>query len=116
MEYLFIYTTALGAALAVGKREHIKIMFFVDKLPPVLRTAALVLGLLLVAFINIVIFRLSFPWMMKVGMSESPVMRVPMWAVQISVPLGCGLVVFYCIFDSWKIIRGYLSGKGDARW
>ena len=33
MGYLFIYTTALGAAVAIGKGEHIQISFFVEHLP-----------------------------------------------------------------------------------
>ena len=31
MEYLFIYTTAIGAAAALGRRDHIKITYFVNK-------------------------------------------------------------------------------------
>ena len=33
MNYLFIYTTALGAAVSVGQGTHIKISFVVDHLP-----------------------------------------------------------------------------------
>ena len=31
---LFIYTSAIGAAVIVGKKEHIAITYFIDKLPP----------------------------------------------------------------------------------
>jgi TRAP-type C4-dicarboxylate transport system permease small subunit len=115
MEYLFIYTTALGAALAIGRREHIKIMYFVDKLPAPIKAIVEVIALLLVAFINVVIFKLSFAWIMKVGMAESPVMRVPMRTIEVSVPIGCGLAVFYCLFDSWKILKRQFFNKGGTR-
>jgi len=104
IEYLFIYTTAIGAVAALGKREHISINFFVDKLKQPWKASAEVLNRLLVASINIIIFALSFTWIRKVGYSESPVMRLPMWTVLVSVPLGCALAVLYCIYDSYKVI------------
>jgi TRAP-type C4-dicarboxylate transport system permease small subunit len=75
-----------------------------------------VLGLLLIAFINAVIAWLSFPWILQVGASESPVLRLPMWAVQISVPIGTTLAVLYCLFDIYKIISHgvHHSRKGET--
>lgn len=115
MEYLFIYTTAIGAAVALRHRDHIKISYFIRKLPQPWRVAGEVLGLLLVAFINIVIFKLSFPWLQTVGSSASPVMRLPMWVVQMSVPIGCALAVLYCLFDSYIIIAGHIRGEKQTR-
>ena len=115
MEYLFIYTTSIGAAVALGRRDHIKITYFLEKLSQPWRMIVEVLGMLLISFINIVIFNLSFHWIQKVGSSESPVMRIPNWLVQISVPIGCMLAVLYALFDSYKIIvdglRGLSKGK-----
>ena len=98
MEYLFIYTTAIGAAVAVGRREHISITYFLEKLPEKLQVGVDVLGLLLVAGINILIAVLSNRWIAKVGSSESPVMRIPMWTIEISVPIGCLFAALYCLF------------------
>ena len=44
ISYLFIYTTALGAAVSIVKREHIKITYFIDKLPSFLRIIVDILG------------------------------------------------------------------------
>lgn len=104
IEYLFIYTTAIGAVVAIGKREHIRINFFVDKLKQPWKASAETLSRILIAFINVVIFSLSFTWIRKVGYSESPVMRIPMWTVQVSVPIGCALAVLYCFYDAYKVI------------
>ncbi len=114
MEYLFIYTTALGAAVAIGEREHISISYFLNKMPEPLRTIVDILGLLLVAAINILIAVLSRHWISKVGTAESPVMRIPMWSVQISVPTGCLLAGLYCFFVIIEEIRNYRDG-GSAR-
>ena len=52
MEYLFIYTTAIGAAVALGRRDHIKITYFVDKLPGGVRRVVDVSDLIMIGFIN----------------------------------------------------------------
>ena len=111
MEYLFIYTTAIGAAVAVGKRDHISITYLLNKMPETVRTAVDVLGLIFVAGINVLIAVLSRHWITKVGSAESPVMRVPMWSVQISVPVGCLLAGLYCIFVIFDEIRKFRDGR-----
>jgi len=97
MEYLFIYTTALGAAVSVGKGDHIRISFLVDYLKGFPRRCIDILGYLLIAFINAVMIYYSLPWIRSAGYFESPVMRIPNWMVQVSVPIGCALVILYCL-------------------
>jgi TRAP-type C4-dicarboxylate transport system permease small subunit len=105
MEGLFIYTTAIGAAAAIQRRQHININFFVQKLPPALQRLVDALVHLLVAFLNGIMIYYSIGWISSVGSNESPVMRVPEWIFQISIPLGCSLVIIYClviiILDVW---------------
>jgi TRAP-type C4-dicarboxylate transport system permease small subunit len=97
MEYLFIYTTAIGAAVALGKREHIKITYFVDSLPLAVKRVVNVLDLILIGFINGVMIWYSIPWIKSVGSFESPVLRIPNRIVQASVPIGCSLVILCCL-------------------
>jgi TRAP-type C4-dicarboxylate transport system permease small subunit len=106
MEGLFIYTTAIGAAAAIRTRQHISINFLVNLLPVMLQKGADVLVHLLVAFLNVVMIYYSVAWISKVGSNESPVMRVPEWTMQISIPLGCGLVICYCFLNIILTIRG----------
>ncbi|MCB2169297.1 MAG: TRAP transporter small permease [Deltaproteobacteria bacterium] len=97
MGYLFIYTTALGAAVSVGKGDHIRISFLVDYLEGFPRRCIDIFGYLLIAFINAVMIYYSLPWIRSAGYFESPVMRIPNWMVQVSVPIGCALVIIYCL-------------------
>lgn len=97
IEYLFIYTTAIGAAVALGRREHITITYFVDKFPLAMRSVVDVLDLILIAFINGIMIWYSIPWIKSVGSFESPVLRIPNKIVQVSVPIGCSLVVLCCL-------------------
>jgi TRAP-type C4-dicarboxylate transport system permease small subunit len=106
MEGLFIYTTAIGAAAAVRRRQHININFMVKLLPVLHQRVVDVLVHLLVAFLNGVMIYYSVAWINKVGGNESPVMRIPEWTIQISIPVGCGLVIFYCLVNIIVTIRG----------
>ena len=106
MEGLFIYTTAIGAATAVRRRQHIHINVLVKSLPIVLQRISDVIVHLLVAFLNGVMIYYSVSWISKVGGNESPVMRIPEWTMQISIPVGCGLVIFYCLFNILLTVCG----------
>ena len=97
MNYLFIYTTALGAAVSIGHAEHIKITFLVDRLKPRSRKIVNIVNYLFIGFINGVMVWYSLPWIRSTGYFESPVLRIPNWIVQISVPVGCSLVILYCL-------------------
>jgi len=106
MEGLFIYTTSIGAAAAIRRRQHINISCLVTLLPLFARKVVDVLAHLLIAFINGVMIFFSINWIAKVGGNESPVMRIPEWIMQISIPLGCGLVILYCLLNVVLTIRG----------
>ena len=97
MEYLFIYTTAIGAAVALGRRNHIKITYFIDKLHARVRRFVDVSDLILIGFINGVMIWYGIPWIQSVGSFKSPVLRIPNMIVQASIPIGCGLVILCCI-------------------
>lgn len=113
MEGLFIYTTAIGAAAAIRRRQHISINFMVKLLPVLYQRMVDVLVHLLVAFLNGGMIYYSISWIGKVGGNESPVMRIPEWTMQISVPVGCGLVILYCVFNIILTICGEWPLKED---
>lgn len=112
MNYLFIYTTALGAAVSVGKNSHISISFFVDMLPENGRRILMILNNLLVGIFNCILVAYSFAWIQSAGGFESPVMHLPTWVVKISVPIGCILAVFYCFFNIIVLARGDAVSEG----
>lgn len=111
MEYLFIYTTAIGAAISVAHREHIKITYFVEKLPRLLQRIVDSIGLLLIAFLNAIMIWLGIPWIKTVGSFESPVLRIPNRFIQVSVPIGCSLVIVYCLYH---ILLNIFEKKDDV--
>ncbi len=102
---LFIYTSALGAAVIVGKREHIAITWFIDKLPATPRKVVDIINFLSIAFINAVMIFFSIHWINTTGGYLTAVLRIPQLCAQIIVPVGCGLAVLYCLYQILLILR-----------
>lgn len=101
---LFIYTSALGAAVIVGRREHIAITWFVDKLPGAPRKVVDIFNFLSIAFINAVMIIFSIHWINTTGNYLTAVLRIPQLYAQIIVPVGCGLAVLYCLYQILLIL------------
>jgi TRAP-type C4-dicarboxylate transport system permease small subunit len=97
VEYLFIYTSAIGAAAALARREHIGITYFIDRLPAAARRVVQVVGFLLVAVIKAAVVLYSIPWIRATGGFESPVLRLPNRAIQLIVPIGSALAIVFSL-------------------
>jgi len=94
---LFIYSSALGAAVVISKNEHISITYFIDKLPPFLRRYVDILRLLLVGFLNGAMIWFSIRWISITGGYLTAVLRIPQFYAQMIVPIGCGVAVLFCL-------------------
>lgn len=114
MNYLFIYTTALGAAAAVSNGSHIKISFLKEMTSGKTRKVVDFLGYSLVLLVNVVMGWFSLPWIASVGWFESPVMRLPMWVVQSIIPIGCGLASLFCLLHMIRIISGTEKEESES--
>ena len=65
------------------------------------------LGLVLLAAVNIVIFSYSIKWIDATGSRMIPVLQVPRWTSQIAIPIGTGASALFCF------IKLYLGIKGE---
>jgi len=94
---LFIYTTALGAAVEVARGRHIIVDSFVRFLPARLRRRLDVFNLAMVGALHGFLLKYSIEWVRAVGGNEHAVTRLPEGFVQIAVPIGCALTVLFCV-------------------
>ncbi len=94
---LFVYTTAIGAAIAVGQRNHIAVNILSKNLPERLGKRLGKLQIVLVGIVNFAIAWFSVSWISQTGGNLMPTLGATRAVVQLSIPLGCGLVVLYCI-------------------
>ena len=101
----FVYLSSVGAAVAVGREEHIRVDFLVRRLGPRgTRTVAL-LSRALVAVLNLAVVGASIPWLAATGHVPMPATQLPRFLAQASVPLGCGLAAVYCCLGMFRMIR-----------
>ena len=108
---LFIYTTAIGAAVAVSRKEHIAINFLVDRLPVGSRKILEIFGFALIALINAVMVWYSLTiWIPLTGRFILPALQLPQGYAQAAVPIGCGLVALSSLLH----IALLLTGKEGA--
>jgi len=103
---LFGYTSAFGIAVGIAKREHMAISWFTERLPPSARKAVDVIGLILLAAINVVIFWYSLKWIGITGSRMISVLQVPRWTAQIAIPIGTGTSTVFCLIKLWLGLRG----------
>ena len=93
----FIFASALGAAIAIARDEHISIDYFTDRMSPQTRQLLSQMRLVLLAVINAVITIYAVIWIQRTGGFLMPTLGMPQIVAQISIPISCGLSVLYCL-------------------
>ncbi|MGH1543238.1 MAG: TRAP transporter small permease [Arenicella sp.] len=102
----FIYTVAIGSALAITRQEHIAITFFIDFLPLPFKKMVFILQLLLIIFINVILIKYSINWITLTGAAPWVPLAFSQGYFQAAIPLGCGLVIFFCIVKILLTLAG----------
>lgn len=102
----FAYTSALGIAIGIARRDHMAISWFTERLGPRSRTIIDVIGLVLLGLLNAVIFWTSIRWIDITGARMISVLHVPRWTAQIAIPIGTGASVVFCLIKLWRGLTG----------
>jgi TRAP-type C4-dicarboxylate transport system permease small subunit len=100
---LFTYTSALGAAIMLRHREHIKIAFFIDKLPLKLKKYVVTFNYIVIGIFCFFVFKESLPWLNSIKTFRSQVTGISRAVESITIPIAFGLMVFYCIYNIFLI-------------
>ena len=104
---LFAYTSSLGIAVGIAKRDHMAISWFTERLPTGWRRVTDIIGLVLLLGLNLVMFYYSVKWIGATGSRMISVLQVPRWTSQIAIPIGTGASAIFCF------IKLYLGFKGE---
>lgn len=103
---LFAYTSALGIAVGIARRDHMAISWFVERLPARARKIIDGSGLILLLILNLVIFWYSLRWIDITGSRMISVLHVPRWTAQIAIPIGTGTSAVFCLIKLLLGLRG----------
>ena len=93
----FLFTSAIGGAVCISRREHIAITYFIDLLPYAIKKWVYVLGLALIGIVNGYMVYYAVQWIAKAGHNPWQPLDWPQGFVQAAIPIGCGLAIIYCI-------------------
>ena len=93
---LFIYTTAIGAAISIGKNEHIGIDVFVNLLPKKFYKLIRILQVFLIFTLHLILFIYCLEWVEKAGGYLMPATGLPRIVAIASIPLGCIFCILFC--------------------
>ena len=100
---LFAYASALGSAVMVRNREHIKIAVFIERLSPKWRKAVLTFDYVLIAVFSYFIVQESVPWLMSIRTFRSPVTGISRAVESITIPIAFVLIVLYCLVNTLSL-------------
>jgi TRAP-type C4-dicarboxylate transport system permease small subunit len=103
---LFAHATAIGAALAISQRGHISIPALFEILPENMTRYLDVFVFLLLGLINAAIFWQSILWLEKTGFFMMHSIRVPQIVAKISIPIGTGLSILFCLIRIVLVLFG----------
>jgi len=104
LRFAFIFTTFLGAAVLVGRREHIAIHLATRRFPMGVRRACDVVVHAVIAAVSIYLLILSFRWIAVTGKNLAEELDFPLRYVQIALPIGCGLTALYTVVNMIEAI------------
>ncbi len=102
---LFVHLSAIGAAVAIGRDEHIRLDLLQRKLGVRGKRFADIASLTLVGGLNAVLAERSLVWIEATGHTVMPATQAPRVLAQSAVPLGCALATIYCCTRILAILR-----------
>lgn len=102
---VFIYLSSIGAAVAVGRQEHIRVDLLSRKLGPRGARALEALSIGLVGLLNAVVAACCAKWILSTGYTPMPTTQIPRYLAQLSIPLGCGIAVLYSCARLARVLR-----------
>lgn len=114
--YLIIYSTFLGAVITLRHNEHIAVKVFEPFLGTIGRRRMDILGILVtIAYLAIVGF---FAWLLLFEpfstSTVTPTLKLPLWVVELAVPLGFTLMLLRAVEILVRLFRGLpASVDGD---
>lgn len=109
--FLFVWVVFAGAVLAAGSDSHVKVDFLIEKLPPALHKAALVLGDAVMLFICILIVDGGWKQAAVNMDNESPITKLPLGWLYIA---GMLAGLFIALILAVRLVGRLAAKNGGA--
>lgn len=111
--YAFVWTVFVGSAITVKGRAHIAVDYLVGFFPQRVRTVLQYVVPGIVAIFLVTVISQSFR-VVRVNMRQtSPAIGIPMGYIYLAIPVGCALMLFYTIINTFNFDA--ISADDQAR-
>ena len=104
LRFAFIYTTFIGSAVLVSRREHIAIHLATKRMPRPIRLCCDVLVHCIIAALSVYLIVLSIRWIAVTGKNLAEELKFPLRYIQVSLPIGCGFAALNAIANAIEAI------------
>ena len=105
VRYAFVWFTLSGAALVLRDRRHIRVEYFVEQIPPRLRRAVELAGLVAVLAFNLFLVVAGFLWVRETSGARTPALGLPLnWLFYAALPVTA-------LLSSYFAIRRLMAGE-----
>ena len=105
VRYLFVWFTLLGAAIALRDREHIRVEYFVELLPPGVRRFVELVTLVSVLLFYMAMLVLGLMWVRETSGTSTSALKWPLnWFFYAALPVSAML-------GAWYSLRRLKSGE-----
>ena len=108
----FVWIVFLGAAVGVKRTAHFRLHLLVDRMPPGLRRAAGVVGVLAVMAFGAILIQQGWKLVELGQFQQTAVMGLSKQYVYASVPAGGALIILYSLPQLWRALRGAGAAGG----
>lgn len=94
-----VWLTLFGTASAFRRKRHLRMLFFLDKFPPLAQTGLNILMSVLGVTLFLWLGYLGYYQLMDERLLEitSESLGLPQWLYTVCIPVGCGLIVIRII-------------------
>lgn len=114
--FLLVVMTMLGAAIAFARHDHIKITFFLERMPRPLRLAAecVTLAITTLVFSMVLYYGALFAWDEFTYETVSAGLGYPNWLYTIWLPILSAVILFRVLERAWLTLRPRRSESRDG--
>jgi TRAP-type C4-dicarboxylate transport system permease small subunit len=96
VRYLFVWFTLLGSALVLRDRRHIRVEFFVERMPRSVRAGVECAGFVLVLAFNVFLVVAGFLWVRETSGTYTPALGLPLnWIFYAALPATAVLCCYF---------------------
>jgi C4-dicarboxylate transporter DctQ subunit len=105
--FLMVWAAFIGSSIATRKKMHVKVTFLSERLPLKYRNLLDIIIYLLIILFLIIIIKYSITMIQTTKLSRSPSLRIPMYWVYSSVPVGSALILLQTLENFIRNIFHY---------